>query len=95
MLAVLGFLPLDDVIDKPETADQFPSEICYILLTDTITNDDSIVIHIPNLNSLDSAYFNVVKMENNEPITIINSPNSLLPSQEIEYIVLTESFISE
>ncbi len=95
MLAVLGLLPMEDVMPEKKTTDNFPVEINYILLNDTIENNDSIVIQIPNAKLHDSVYLRVISLENHGSLNIIKHVDSLLSSEEVDYFVLNDPKISE
>ena len=95
MLAVLGFLPMDAVMPEKKTTDTFPIEINYILLNDTIENNDSIFIQIPNAKLHDSAYLRVISLENRGSINTIKHVDPLLSSEEVDYFVLNDPKISE
>ncbi len=95
MLAVLGFLPMDDVMVEQKTSSKFPTEVNYILLSDTVDNNDSLIIQIPNHHKTDSSYLRIVTFENHESAMIINDVDSFLTSSKVEYFVLTDPIISE
>lgn len=94
MLAVLGFLPMDDIMVENKTTNTFPTEVSYILPNDTIENNDSLIIQFPILHLPDSNYLRIISLENHES-TIIKNIDSLLSSSEVEYFVLTDPIISE
>ncbi len=95
MLAVLGYLPMDDVKVANKNSNTFPTEVNYILLADTLKNNDSLVIRIPNSKLPDSGYFRVLAFENHRSDTIIYNHDSLITSKEVDCFVLNDPNISK
>jgi len=95
MLAVLGILPMDDIEVEKKTTDTFPAEINYILLNDTIRNNDSLVLQFPNIHNPDSTRLHIVTLKNLKPSTIIKVSDSLLTCAEVEYFVQVDPNFSE
>jgi hypothetical protein len=91
ILAVLGFLPMEKIIEKENTNAALHSEIKLIHLPDTIAMNDSLFIRTLRANMQDSLYFHILSLKNSKAVNFIDHDESISKSVHEEYINLSNS----
>lgn len=88
MLAMLGLLPLDNIVEEEKNKEIFPTEINYITIDDTLTTCDSSLIKVHGSIPLETTYFHVLHSENMESPKLVNHEISQDNVEELKYIIL-------
>lgn len=91
MLATLGLLPMENIVEEEKNNEIFPTEINYFPASDTLITNDSLIVQVPASIQPQTAYLHILQSENIESTKLLSNEISLNKPGEIEYVILFQT----